>query len=46
MTEKQLTQWRREMRRVRNREAAAASRKKVRDRIDDLEIPEGASKQA
>jgi len=37
MTEKQLTQWRREMRRVRNREAAAASRKKVRDRIDDLE---------
>ncbi|EJK66223.1 hypothetical protein THAOC_12873 [Thalassiosira oceanica] len=37
MTKEQLTQWRREMRRVRNRESAAASRKKVRDRIEDLE---------
>jgi len=37
MTKEQLTAWRREMRRVRNRESAAASRRKVRDRIDELE---------
>lgn len=37
MTKEQLTHWRREMRRVRNRESAAASRKKVRDRIEELE---------
>ncbi len=37
MTKEQLTAWRREMRRVRNRESAAASRRKVRDRIQELE---------
>lgn len=37
MTKEQLTSWRREMRRVRNRESAAASRRKVRDRIEELE---------
>jgi hypothetical protein len=37
MTKEQLTAWRREMRRVRNRESAAASRRKVRNRIDELE---------
>ena len=37
MTKDQLTAWRREMRRVRNRESAAASRRKVRDRIQELE---------
>ena len=37
MTKEQLTAWRREMRRVRNRESAAASRRKVRDRINELE---------
>ncbi|KAL7461296.1 hypothetical protein ACHAXS_001714 [Conticribra weissflogii] len=37
MTKEQLTAWRREMRRVRNRESAAASRRKVRDRIEELE---------
>ena len=37
MSKEQLTAWRREMRRVRNRESAAASRRKVRERIDELE---------
>jgi len=37
MSKEQLTAWRREMRRVRNRESAAASRRKVRDRIQELE---------
>lgn len=37
MTNEQLTVWRREQRRVRNRESAAASRRKVRDRIGELE---------
>lgn len=37
MTKEQLTSWRREMRRVRNRESAAASRRKVRDKIEELE---------
>lgn len=37
MTKEQLTAWRREQRRVRNRESAAASRRKVRDRIGELE---------
>jgi hypothetical protein len=37
MNKEQLTAWRREMRRVRNRESAAASRRKVRDRIEELE---------
>ncbi len=37
MTKEQLTTWRREQRRVRNRESAAASRRKVRDRIGELE---------
>ena len=37
MSKEQLTAWRREMRRVRNRESAAASRRKVRDRIEELE---------
>ena len=37
MSKEQLTSWRREMRRVRNRESAAASRRKVRDRIEELE---------
>jgi molecular chaperone GrpE (heat shock protein) len=30
--------WRRECRRVRNRESAAASRARVRDRIQELEV--------
>jgi hypothetical protein len=37
MTKSELAQWRREARRVRNRESAAASRQKTRDRIDELE---------
>lgn len=37
MSKEELTAWRREMRRVRNRESAAASRRKVRDRIEELE---------
>lgn len=37
MSKEQLTSWRREMRRVRNRESAAASRRKVRDKIEELE---------
>jgi chromosome segregation ATPase len=37
MTREQLAAWRKEARRVRNRESAAASRKKTRERIDQLE---------
>jgi len=37
MTREQLATWRKEARRVRNRESAAASRRKTRDRIDELE---------
>lgn len=37
MTKEEVTAWRREARRVRNRESAAASRAKTRDRIAELE---------
>jgi hypothetical protein len=37
MTKDQLTTWRKEARRVRNRESAAASRHKTKERIDELE---------
>lgn len=37
MSKKELSQWRKEARRVRNRESAAASRRKTRERIDELE---------
>ena len=37
MTKEQLTAWRREARRVRNRESAAASRMKTKNRITELE---------
>lgn len=37
MTKDELVAWRKEARRVRNRESAAASRKRTRDRIDELE---------
>merc|ERR1712070_496249 len=37
MTKEELTVWRKEARRVRNRESAAASRNKTRDRISELE---------
>uniref|UniRef100_A0A7S1ZLV8 BZIP domain-containing protein n=1 Tax=Trieres chinensis TaxID=1514140 RepID=A0A7S1ZLV8_TRICV len=37
MSKEQLAAWRREARRVRNRESAAASRQKIRDRIEELE---------
>eukprot|EP00978_Attheya_sp_CCMP212_P017627 scaffold47193_cov58-Attheya_sp.AAC.4 len=38
MPKEQLAAWRREARRVRNRESAAASRQRIRDRIDELEL--------
>lgn len=38
MTKEQLKEWRKEARRVRNRESAAASRRRNRDRIGELEI--------
>ena len=38
MSKEQLAAWRREARRVRNRESAAASRQRIRDRINELEI--------
>lgn len=38
MNKEQLAAWRREARRVRNRESAAASRQRIRDRITELEI--------
>ena len=37
MTRDELTSWRKEARRVRNRESAAESRKRTRERIDELE---------
>jgi len=37
MTRVELTAWRKEARRVRNRESAAASRGRTRDKIDELE---------
>jgi bZIP transcription factor len=37
LTKSELSVWRREARRVRNRESAAASRQKTRERIDELE---------
>lgn len=37
MTRNELKEWRKEARRVRNRESAAASRKRNRERIDELE---------
>merc|ERR1711933_570943 len=37
MTKEELRAWRKEARRVRNRESAAASRKKNREAIDQLE---------
>jgi hypothetical protein len=38
MTKEELTLWRKEARRVRNRESASASREKTRHRIDELEV--------
>lgn len=37
MDKEQLAAWRREARRVRNRESAAASRQRIRNRINELE---------
>jgi len=37
MSKEQLAAWRREARRVRNRESAAASRQRIRNRIAELE---------
>lgn len=37
MSKEQLASWRREARRVRNRESAAASRQRIRNRISELE---------
>jgi hypothetical protein len=37
MTKEELAAWRKEARRVRNRESAAASRRKTRERIEELE---------
>jgi hypothetical protein len=37
MSKEELSEWRKEARRVRNRESAAASRRKTRERIDELE---------
>ena len=37
MSKEQLAAWRREARRVRNRESAAASRQRIRSRITELE---------
>ena len=37
MSKEEASAWRREARRVRNRESAAASRRKIRNRIEDLE---------
>ena len=45
MTKEQLTAWRREARRVRNRESAAASRMKTKNRITELEKEVNAYKQ-
>lgn len=45
MTKEQLAAWRKEARRVRNRESAAASRQRIRDRITELEGEVGQWKQ-
>lgn len=45
MDKDQLTAWRREARRVRNRESAAASRMKTKERIQELEEQVGCWKQ-
>jgi len=37
MSKEQLAAWRKEARRVRNRESAAASRRKIKTRIDELQ---------
>ena len=37
MTKEQISEWRKEQRRERNRESAAASRNKIRSRIEELE---------
>ena len=37
MTEDEIAQWRRDQRKSRNRASAAASRRKIRDRIEELE---------
>ena len=37
MTKEELAKWRKEARRVRNRESAAASRQKTKERIEELE---------
>lgn len=42
MTKEELTMWRKEARRVRNRESAAASRQKTQKRITELEDEVGA----
>ena len=44
MTRDELTMWRKEARRVRNRESAAASRKRNRERIAELEVEVDALK--
>eukprot|EP00980_Cylindrotheca_fusiformis_P017900 scaffold5682_cov140-Cylindrotheca_fusiformis.AAC.11 len=41
MSKEQLAAWRREARRVRNRESAAASRQRIRNRISELEVEVG-----
>lgn len=45
MDKDQLAAWRKEARRVRNRESAAASRQRIRDRITELENEVGQWKQ-
>jgi len=45
MDKEQLAAWRKEARRVRNRESAAASRQRIRDRITELEGEVGQWKQ-
>jgi hypothetical protein len=45
MDKDQLAAWRKEARRVRNRESAAASRQRIRDRITELEGEIGQWKQ-
>jgi hypothetical protein len=45
MDKEQLAAWRKEARRVRNRESAAASRQRIRDRINELEGEVGQWKQ-
>mmetsp|Transcript_16098 Transcript_16098/g.24505 ORF Transcript_16098/g.24505 Transcript_16098/m.24505 type:complete len:167 (-) Transcript_16098:190-690(-) len=45
MTKEQLAAWRKEARQVRNRESAAASRQRIRDKISELEGQVGEWKQ-